>query len=165
MTDTRMVDLPENADKRLTSKWAKRYLKMAELVATWSKDPSTQVGAVVVGDDMQILATGYNGFPRGLCDDEHLYEDRSTKYPRVRHAEANALDCTSRELCRFTKAVLFVTHPPCPQCAGQIIQSGVTKVVTKASTPEFFERWDDTGIKMLEEVGIDVIFVGACVIP
>jgi dCMP deaminase len=52
------------------SKWAQRFIQMAEHVSQWSKDPSTRCGAVIVGDDNEVLATGYNGFPRGVEEEE-----------------------------------------------------------------------------------------------
>ena len=55
----------------LLNKWDKRFLEMAKLVASWSKDPSTQVGAVAVRN-RTVIAQGYNGFPRGV-DDHELY--------------------------------------------------------------------------------------------
>ena len=49
----------------LSNKWDIRYLELAELVASWSKDPSSKIGAVAVGSKGEVLAQGYNGFPRG----------------------------------------------------------------------------------------------------
>ena len=63
----------------LSNKWDKRFLEMAKLVASWSKDPSTQVGAVAVRN-RTVIAQGYNGFPRGMDDDEWLYENKTMKY-------------------------------------------------------------------------------------
>ena len=47
-----------------SDKWHKRFMEVAELVSTWSKDPSTKVGAIVVGPDREIRSTGYNGSRR-----------------------------------------------------------------------------------------------------
>jgi len=71
----------------LSTKWDQRYLEVARVVGTWSKDPSTQIGAVAVGLKGQILAQGYNGFARGIFDDIDRYEDRPTKYKYIVHAE------------------------------------------------------------------------------
>ena len=73
------------------NKWYKRYLKLAKEVATWSKDPNTQVGAVVVGSKGQILSQGYNGFPRGISDLSKRLNDRDTKLSLIVHAEMNAI--------------------------------------------------------------------------
>ena len=64
----------------MNDKWDIRYLKLAKEVSKWSKDPSVQVGAIAVGEIGQVLAQGYNGFPRGVKDDMSRYEDRETKY-------------------------------------------------------------------------------------
>jgi len=67
-------------------KWDRRFLEMAGLVASWSKDPSTQVGAVIVRPNKTIVSVGYNGFPRAVRDDQSLYQDRPTKLMRTVHA-------------------------------------------------------------------------------
>ena len=60
-----------------------RYLDVAKSVATWSKDPSKQIGAVAVGDKGHILSQGYNGFPRGVKDIDDRYNVREEKYKYV----------------------------------------------------------------------------------
>ena len=72
-------------------KWDERFLELASHISLWSKDPSTKVGCVVVGDDREIRSTGFNGFPRGIKDDETRLSDRSQKYPLICHAEENAI--------------------------------------------------------------------------
>jgi len=72
-------------------KWDSRFLSMAEHIASYSKDPSTQTGAVITRHDKTIAATGYNGFPAKLSDDEKLYADREVKYERIIHCEMNAV--------------------------------------------------------------------------
>lgn len=73
------------------SKWDHRFLELAELVGSWSKDPSTQVGAVIVDIDNRIVSTGFNGFPRGCLDHADTLGDRDRKLLRTIHAEDNAL--------------------------------------------------------------------------
>lgn len=126
--------------ERLTriDKWDRFYLGLADYVATASKDPSTQVGAVIVRPNNTIASVGYNGFPRGMSDDPALYADRPTKYSRIVHAEMNAIlnaqgpvdDCT-----------LYCTFTPCDRCAVFVVQAGITRVVSPAPTPEQLERW------------------------
>ena len=72
-------------------KWIQRYFKIAEQVSSWSKDPSSKIGAIIVGDKGQIISQGYNGFPRGVIDSEDRYNQRETKYKLVVHAEMNAI--------------------------------------------------------------------------
>jgi deoxycytidylate deaminase len=68
------------------SKWHMRFMDMAKMVSTWSKDPSSQIGAVAIDDQFRILATGYNGFPKGIADTEERLNDKDQKYPRIIHA-------------------------------------------------------------------------------
>ena len=63
----------------MTSKWDLRFIGLAQHISTWSKDPSTKVGCVVVGEDREIRSTGFNGFPRGINDDE----ERSVSYTHL----------------------------------------------------------------------------------
>ena len=72
------------------NKWDYRFLKIAKEVGTWSKDPSTQVGAIAV-NDKRIIATGYNGFPKGIKDTDELLSDRQAKLKLMVHAEMNMI--------------------------------------------------------------------------
>ena len=63
----------------LSNKWDIRYLELAKHVSTWSKDPSSKIGAVAVGKEGQVLSQGYNGFPRNIIDSTERYEDREQK--------------------------------------------------------------------------------------
>ena len=75
----------------MQEKWDKRFLRVAQEISTWSKDPSKQIGAVAVNSDRRILATGYNGFPKGIEDSPERYIDRTIKYDLVVHAEMNCI--------------------------------------------------------------------------
>lgn len=110
-------------------KWTGRFLDMAELVGSWSKDPSTKVGAVIVRPDRTIASLGYNGFPRGVSDE---YLDRDHKLLRTVHAEMNAILSAREPLngCTLYVSPLF----PCANCAAAIIQSGVSAVVARMGT-------------------------------
>lgn len=120
-------------------KWDVRFLEVAGLVAGWSKDPSTKVGAVIVDDKNRIISTGYNGYPRGVADT--VAEDsREAKLMRTIHAEENALLFASRPLDGCT---LYITHPPCSRCAIKIIQTGIATIVTPPIAAEFSARWFD----------------------
>ena len=123
----------------MTDKWDLRFLKLAEETASWSKDPSTKVGCVIVNPDtMRIAGVGFNGFPRGMCDHKELYEDRETKYSRTIHAEVNAVLNSSGSLEGHTA---YVTHPPCTNCALVLIQSGIGRVVASAPSEDLLSRW------------------------
>ena len=74
----------------MIDKWDERFLKLAEQISTWSKDPSRKIGAIAVRD-RKILATGYNGFPKGIEDSDDRYNNRELKYMYVVHAEMNCI--------------------------------------------------------------------------
>lgn len=114
-------------------KWAHRFFDMAHLVGSWSKDPSTKVGAVIIRPDRTIASVGYNGFPRGVNDDASLYENREAKLMRTVHAEANAI-LSAREPLHGYTLIVTPLHP-CANCAGLIIQSGIKKVLFQTAAP------------------------------
>ena len=118
--------------------WDKRFLELAKLASSWSKDPSTKVGAVIVDDQNIIVSVGFNGFPKGIQDDDRL-NHRDSKYQIIVHAENNALMFAKRPLDGCT----IYTYPfmPCPRCAGMIIQSGIKRIVTYENTISR-HRWD-----------------------
>lgn len=110
----------------MSPKWIKRFLQLARMISTWSKDPTTKVGAVIVDPDKTVLSLGYNGFPRNVPDYPELYEDRDTKRMFVLHAEINAiLNARGRDL---RGSLIFITHPPCSACARAIAQAGISSV-------------------------------------
>lgn len=124
------------------TKWDKRFLALAEHISSWSKDPSTKVGAVIVRPDLTIASLGYNGFPRGCDDDIHLYMNRTYKYSRIIHAELNAILSASESLHGYT--LYTWPFPPCDRCAGAIIQAGITRIVSCQPTEEQGERWGES---------------------
>jgi dCMP deaminase len=81
---------------------------MAQLVATWSKDPSTKVGAVIVTPENVVVSVGYNGFAQRMPDVESHYTDREAKYSRIVHSEANAIVLARGDVRGHT---LYVTLP------------------------------------------------------
>lgn len=130
-------------------KWDRRFLALCETIATWSKDPSTKFGCVIVDNNRKIISTGYNGFPKHIEDRAGLYEDRETKYLRIIHGEANALLNATASVKGCT---LYGTpFPPCSECAKLIIQAGITTVVCPVESPELKERWGDK-LKLAEEL-------------
>lgn len=138
----------------MNSKWDKRFIKLAQEVASWSKDPSTQVGAVLVRPDRTIASVGYNGFPRGVEDHEELYEDRSKKYPRVVHAELNAVLSANGDTKGNT---LYCTLYPCSECAKAIIQTGIkTVVVTSFEKPERLYEAMMVSEEMFSQAGVEL---------
>lgn len=109
-------------------KWDRRWMSVAMLVASWSKDPRTHVGAVLVRDNRN-LATGYNGFPSSTSDDPAIYDNRPEKIKRVVHAEANAIAQAAMLGHATRHATCYSTFPVCCKCAGLLIQAGIRRVV------------------------------------
>ena len=124
----------------MTSKWDMRFIELARHISGWSKDPSTKVGCVVVGEDREIRSTGFNGFPRGIDDDPERLADREKKYPLICHAEENAIMHAARIGVSLKDSTAYVTWPPCSRCARSLIQAGIREVVY-SSSEEIPERW------------------------
>ena len=142
----------------MSEKWDKRFLDLATHISTWSKDPSTKVGCVVVGEDREIRSTGFNGFPRGIKDDEERLADREQKYPLICHAEENAIMHAARTGISLKGNTAYVTWPPCSRCTRSLIQAGVSEVVYPADI-NIPDRWQDdfaTASAMMEEAGVKV---------
>jgi dCMP deaminase len=122
--------------------WGDKYIHLAKEISTWSKDPSTQVGAVVVGSDGQILSQGFNGFPRGIKDSEERLNNRERKYELIVHAEMNAIYNASLNGVSLKDSTLYIYGLPiCNECAKGVIQVGIKKVI--AMRPEKYNiAWD-----------------------
>ena len=136
------------------SVWDNRFLSMAQHVSTWSKDPSTQVGAVIVNKYRRIVSLGYNGLPIGISDDKRL-DNREIKYKMIVHAECNALLFSSE----IPSGCTIYTYPfmPCPNCAGMIIQTGISRVVSYVTTNERWSKDFDISRNMFKEAGVSLL--------
>ncbi len=146
------------ATRPVSEKWDSRFLELAKHISEWSKDPSTKVGCVVVGEDREIRSTGFNGFPRGIEDDSNRLEDREQKYPLICHAEENAIMHAARIGISLKGNTAYISWPPCSRCARSLIQAGVNEVVFPAGV-DVPERWRpdfDIAIAMMNEAGIAV---------
>ena len=145
-------------------KWDIRYLELAKFISTWSKDPSTKVGAVIVGSMGQILATGYNGFPRDIWDHDDRLNDRQKKYQYTVHAEMNCIYNSTYAGIMLKDSTLYVYgRCICPECSKGIIQSGIRRVVIPSSmfdTPvngiDWVKDFEEKSLPMLEESGVVV---------
>jgi len=143
----------------MINKWDMRMLDLAKLVASWSKDPSRHVGAVIARPDHSIVSVGYNGFARGVEDKPERYNEKAVKYELVVHAEMNAILAAKEPL---TNCVLYCTLMPCSRCAAGIINSGIKKVVWRESNyekdPKKIDIHNfDLTLTQFEEAGIDVV--------
>lgn len=108
----------------MDAKWTARFINLASLVASWSKDPSSQVGAVIVRPDLTVASLGYNGLPRRVSDDPARLTHRDTKLLYTVHAELNAILSAKEPLDGCS--IFISPFQPCAQCAAAIIQAGIT---------------------------------------
>lgn len=138
-------------------KWDRRFLKLATEIATWSKDPSTQTGAVIVRPDKTIASVGYNGFPRGMNDGYQLYENREYKYAHIIHCEMNAVLSARERMDGYT----LYTYPfaSCDRCAVHMVQCGIKRYVAPPLPEHLKERWGaalEKTYKIFQEAGCQV---------
>lgn len=144
-----------------TSKWDKRFLKLSEHIATWSKDQSTKVGSVVVTKDRRIVSTGYNGPPRGVDDDPVNHPERhdreASKYLFFEHAERNALYNAANLGVSVRDCTAYITMAPCTDCARGLINSGIRRVVYITEDNASNQRWaanTQIATDMMSEAGV-----------
>jgi dCMP deaminase len=134
--------------------WDARFLDLAKFISSWSKDPSTRVGAVICDRDNRVISVGYNGFPKNVDDNDRLF-NRDIKYNIVVHGEINAILFANRPL---NDCILY-TYPfmPCSKCASMIIQAGIKRVVSYNNKPD---RWRENFLiaeNLFKETNIDLI--------
>jgi dCMP deaminase len=141
--------------------WIEYFRNIAEQVKLKSKDKKTQIGAVIVGKDNEIVSTGYNSFPRGINDDVEERQERPEKYFWFEHAERNAIYNAARIGVSTKDCTLYLSHWfPCADCARGIINAGITKIYCErpdgndksSSFTESFKRSEE----MLLEAGVEV---------
>lgn len=143
----------------LSNKWDNRYMELAKAVSTWSKDPSKKIGAIAIGSKGQVLAQGFNGFPRGIDDTDERLNDRETKYKYVVHAEMNLIyNATFNGISLDGSTVYIYGLPLCSECAKGLIQVGVKRIVMnkdslESSNDKWLESFELT-IQLLNESGI-----------
>jgi len=138
-------------------KWDERFLELASVIATWSKDPSTRVGAIIVQPRNKIIGTGFNGFARGMRDDAELYENREIKYSKVIHAEINSLLNAAQPVEGCT---LYTTLPCCDRCAVHMIHVGIKRFVFYGPTAAQKARWNfDKTFEYFKEAGVEYLAV------
>lgn len=134
-----------------------RYIKLAKEIASWSKDPSTKVGAVIVGKKGQIVSQGYNGFPRNFKDTIERYADRQTKYKYIIHAEANAIYNALYNGASVENCTIYVYGLPCcSECAKAIIQSGIKRVVYNTDPKPNWVENTNFALELFKEANIEI---------
>jgi len=136
------------------NQWERRFVGLALYYSSFSKDPSTKVGCVLVNDLNVPVGLGYNGFSRESDDAREFLEDRSKKYPRTIHAEENAI-YNSTENVRGS--VAYITHPPCVPCINRLSQNGIKEVrFIVGDDEEFQKRWNlDDSMDEIKRLNMD----------
>jgi len=136
-------------------RWDMRFLELADTIRKWSKDPSRKIGAIAVRD-RKILATGYNGFPKGIEDTAERYNNREIKYRYVVHAEMNCIYNAAANGISLKDSTLYINGlPVCGDCALGIIQAGVSRVVAiSGSTPDRWKEAIDKTNEIFKEAGV-----------
>jgi dCMP deaminase len=140
--------------KNDADKWDKRFLELAKHIASWSKDPSTQAGAVIVDDKRRVVSVGFNGLARGVEDLEERLHDRNLKYKMFVHCERNAIIFARQSL----ENCILYTWPfmPCGACAGMVIQAGINRVVAPHSENPRWQEDFALAREQFKEAGVDL---------
>lgn len=143
--------------------WDKKYIRLAREISSWSKDPSRQIGAVAIGEKGQVLAQGYNGFPRGIEDSADRLNNRKEKYKYVVHAEMNCIYNATYNGVSLNGSTMYIYGlPVCSECAKGLIQVGIKRVVSTAITDATPENWvESTKLtkQIFEEANVKYDFI------
>jgi dCMP deaminase len=135
-------------------------MRMAQLVSTFSKDPSTGVGCIIADQRQRIVSTGFNGLPRSVDDTPERLNNRELKLALTLHAEQKAVLFAERDIHGMTCYTWPL--PPCSRCAALLIQAGIARVVAPSPSSQLAERWGESlelAIMALREakVTVDII--------
>ena len=143
--------------------WDEYFMQMAELTSKRSTCLRRQVGAVII-KDKHIIATGYNGAPRGVphcsqkggCLREQLKVPSGERHElcRARHAEQNAIIQAATLGQSIEGGSIFVTHHPCSICSKMIVNAGISRIVIREGYP------DKLAVEILDEAGLEVEKLG-----
>lgn len=145
-----------------TPSWDDYFMTMVYLVASKSKDKSTHIGAIVVGDGKEIRSSGYNSFVRGLKDDVPARQERPEKYYWFEHGERNAIYNATLMGVSLNGCKMYTNGIPCMDCARAIVQSGIKEIIVDAEwDKDNNEKWKENAKRSLEmfaETGVNVRF-------
>ena len=161
----------------MSKKWDKHFLDLSLKHAQMSKDPNTKVGSVIVGPDRELISAGFNGFPRGIEDTSERLNEREQKLKLIVHAEMNAVLAAARHGIKLKGCTLYLTAskvktglvwggPPCTRCTVEIIQAGITEIVSYPFKNVPSKWLDDIEFSrsLLKEAGVNYreIEMGGC---
>lgn len=141
-----------------SQKWDERFLGISRNISSWSKDPSTKVGALAVDIERKMIAQGYNGFPKGCDDSDQFYANRESKYARVIHAETNIIcnACNSRVGLHNSTIYIYGMYP-CPECVKLLAQVHVVRIVFQLGETQNLDKWKgdfETSKSLMRELHI-----------
>ena len=144
----------------MDKKWYKRYIDLAKETASWSKDPSRKIGAVIIGEQGQVISMGYNGFPRGIADTDERLNNRETKYKYVVHAELNCIFNAIHNNASPVGSSIYVTGlPVCNECAKAIIQVGIKNVIMDTKPIDNWKESGETALELFAEAGVNFYYL------
>lgn len=139
--------------------WDEYFMEMAVLTAKRSTCMRRSVGAIIV-QDKHIIATGYNGAPKGIahCDERGGCLRQKLAVPSgerhelcmALHAEQNAIIQAATLAQSIEGGTIYVTHQPCVICAKMIINAGIKRIVVKEGYP------DQLAVELLKEAGLEI---------
>jgi dCMP deaminase len=127
---------------RKTPNRDEKYMGLAFFYASFSKDPATQMGSVIVKDN-KVVGIGYNG-PPSQYNDEEIDWSRPLKYKNIIHSEINAINYADRD--KLVGSMIYITGKPCAACMLQIVASGIFKVIYFNSKHDAGSMMNDTNI-------------------
>jgi dCMP deaminase len=138
-------------------KWDLRFIELAKHISTWSKDPSTQLGSVIVDKRNRVISMGYNGFPRGVKDTPERLNTREVKYKMIVHGEMNALVFATQPLKGTTMYIWpFIS---CSTCTAVIINAGIQRVVAPVNDNPRWKESFDLSKQLYHEAGVQVVLL------
>ena len=141
--------------------WNEYFMEMAELASNRATCLRRQVGAVLV-KDKKILATGYNGAPKGIthcnkvgCLREKMNVPSGERHEICRgvHAEQNLVAQAAYHGVETKGSTVYCTHQPCIICTKILINAGIKKVYYKNGYKDEFAR------ELLKESNLKLIKV------
>lgn len=133
--------------------WDRRFLDLAKEISSWSKDPSTKVGAVIVRPDRSVCSVGFNGFARHVKDLPERYADRELKLQLTVHAEINAKNFAREPIHGYT--LYNYPYMPCGPCTAELINCGIKRIVSFDRDSKC--KWDFTAsLIQIEEAEIEL---------
>ncbi len=122
--------------------WDEYFINMLDSIAVKSNDPNTKCAAIIIGQNNNIISTGYNGFPRGANDHDKAKWQKPEKYFWVEHAERNAIYNAALNGTKLESTILYASHFPCIDCARGIVNSGIIRVIVSNKNLDAFSHKD-----------------------